>query len=290
MIQKAAPHSIVNYDPGGYPARAAALAAKADVAVVFVEQHQMESADVPTLDLPGGQDAMIEAVTAANPRTIVVLETGNPVFMPWLERAPAVLASWYPGQEGGQAIADILFGVVNPSGRLPITFPRAASDLVRQTLPNLDSDSGSAVAIDYSEGAEVGYRGFAARGRAPLFAFGFGLSYTRFEHRDVRVSGGKHLTVSLEVRNDGTIRGADVPQVYLTSAAGERQLRLIGFQRVELEPGESRRMTLTADPRLLGFFDEERRRWRVKPGVYKIRIGRSAVDLAEGGEAVINGS
>ncbi len=290
FIQKAAPHSVVSYDPGGYPARAAALAATADVAIVFVEQHQMESADVPNLDLPNGQDALIEAVAAANPHTIVVLETGNPVAMPWLERVPAVLASWYPGQEGGRAIADILFGTVNPSGRLPITFPRAAADLVRPALPNLGSMPGSASPIDYSEGALVGYRGFAARGIEPLFAFGFGLSYTHFEYRDVRVSGGRRLTVSFTVVNDGATRGADVAQVYLTSAVGKTRLRLIGFERVELEPGGSRRMTLTADPRLLGSFDERRQRWRVEPGLYKIKIGRSAVEWAGGGEAIIHGS
>jgi len=288
-IAQASPHSVVRFDPGGYPARAAALAAHADIAVVFVVQHQIEAADVPNLDLPSGQDALIEAVAAANPRTIVVLETGNPVAMPWLDRVAAVLACWYPGEEGGQAIADILFGRVDPSGRLPITFPRAAADLVRPTLPNLGSDA-QASPIDYSEGALVGYRWYAERRIAPLFAFGYGLSFTRFAYGDVRVSGGSRMTVSLEVMNAGANRGADVPQVYLTSAAGEPVLRLIGFQRLELDPGEHRRMSITADPRLLGYFDEARHRWRVKPGLYRIRIGRSATDLGWGGEATIHGN
>ena len=288
-IRRAAPHSLVTYDPGGYPARAAAAAAAAEVAIVFAEAHQMEAADVPDLNLPAGQDALIEAVAAANPHTIVVLETGNPVLMPWLDHVAAVLAAWYPGQEGGQAIADLLFGAATPSGRLPLTFPRAEADLVRPRLPNLGSAPGMPLPIDYVEGADVGYRWYRGRTAVPLFAFGFGLSYTRFEYRNVQVSGGGRLSVSLEVRNAGATRGADVPQVYLTSAAGRPRLRLIGFQRIELEPGESRRISIEADPRLLGSFDEGRRRWRVEPGVYTIRIGRSAADLADGGEAHING-
>jgi beta-glucosidase len=289
-IAHASPHSTVRFDPGGYPARAAALAASADIAVVFVVQHQMEGADVPNLDLPNGQDALIEAVAAANPHTIVVLETGNPVEMPWLDRVAVVLSCGYPGEEGGQAIADILFGSVDPSGRLPITFPRAVADFVRPILPNLGSEAPAASPIDYSEGARVGYRWYAGRGIDPLFAFGYGLSFTHFAYRAVRVSGGSRLTVSLDVMNAGKARGADVPQVYLTSAAGEPVLRLIGFQRLELEPGEHRSMSVTADPRLLGSFDEARRRWRVKPGRYRIRIGRSATDLGEGGEAIITGN
>jgi beta-glucosidase len=289
-IAQASPHSVVHFDPGDYPSNAAALAAHADIAVVFVVQHQIEAADVPNLDLPSGQDALIEAVAAANPHTIVVLETGNPVVMPWLDRVAAVLACGYPGEGGGQAIADILFGSVDPSGRLPITFPRTAADLVRPSLPNLGRDAPAASPIDYSEGARVGYRGYAERRIAPLFAFGYGLSFTHFAYRDVRVSGGNRLTVSLDVMNAGNARGADVPQIYLTSAAGEPVLRLIGFQRLELEPGEQRRISVTADARLLGWFDEARQRWRVKPGRYQIRIGRSATDLGEGGEGTINGN
>jgi beta-glucosidase len=172
---------------------------------------------------------------------------------------------------------------------LPITFPRDAADLVRPELPNLGSEPDAPVHVDYSEGADVGYRWYSARGRKPLFAFGYGLSYTRFEYRGVKVSGGRALTVKFEVRNVGGAAGADVPQVYLTSAAGKPILRLIAFQRVELNPGETRSVTLTADPRLLGYFDEERRRWRVKPGIYALRVGRSAAELLVGGEAGIDG-
>jgi beta-glucosidase len=286
-VQRAAPASEVDFDTGEFPARAAALAAKADVALVFVTRFEHEGMDIPDISLPNGQDALIEAVAAANPHTVVVLETGNPVAMPWLGKVPAVLVAWYPGQEGGQAIADLLFGAVNPSGRLPISFPRSTADLVRPALPNLGADRDAAVQVDYTEGADVGYRWYAARGTEPLFPFGYGLSYTRFEYGGLQVSGGKQLAVQFQVQNTGKIKGADVAQVYLTSAAGEPVLRLLGFQRVELEPGEKRTIRLTADPRLLGRFDESAGRWGVKRGVYRVNLGKSAGELLAGGEAEI---
>jgi beta-glucosidase len=289
-IKRALPNAQVRYDTGAFPARAAALAATAQIAVVFVIRDERESLDIPDLTLPEGQDALIEAVAKANPHTIVVLETGNPVAMPWIDRVPVVLAAWYPGQEGGQAIADILFGAVNPSGRLPMTFPRAMADFLRPTLPNLGSDPTAPVHVDYTEGAGVGYRWYAAHGIAPLFAFGLGLSYTHFDYDNVKVSGGKNLAVQLDVRNAGKLAGADIPQVYLTSAAGEGVLRLIGFERVELEPGEKRTISLVADRRLLGSFDERHRRWQVKSGVYRVMIGKSAADLSPGGEAAVDGN
>ena len=288
-MQRAMPKGTVRFDTGEFPARAAALAAKADMAVVFVTRFEHEGMDIPDLSLPAGQDALIEAVAAANPHTLVVLETGNPVAMPWLEHVSAVLAAWYPGQEGGQAIADIVFGVVNPSGRLPVTFPRHMTDFLRPTLPNLGSDPDAAVHIEYGEGADVGYRWYAAQGVRPLFPFGFGLSYTQFEYRGLAVSGGKRLTVRFDVQNIGARRGADVPQVYLTLAAGRRVLRLVGFQRVELDPGEKRTIVLTADPRLLGSFDERRGRWQIRRGVYRVSVGKSALEASMGGEAVMAG-
>ena len=286
-VQRAAPTSAVTFDTGEFPARAAALAAKADVALVFVTRFEHEGMDIPDLSLPNGQDALIEAVAAANPHTVVVLETGNPVAMPWLTTVPAVLAAWYPGQEGGQAIADVLFGAVNPSGRLPITFPRSLADMVRPALPNLGADRDAAVQVDYTEGADVGYRWYAAHGTAPLFPFGYGLSYTRFEYGALKVSGGKQLSVQFQVQNTGKIRGAEVAQVYLTSAAGQPMLRLVGFQRVELEPGAKRSISLVADPRLLGRFEEQTGRWQVKRGVYRVSLGKSAGELLAGGEAEI---
>jgi beta-glucosidase len=286
-IQAAAPRAEVLYDAGAFPAEAAALAARCDVAIVFAIRHELEGYDVPDLTLPYGQDAVVAAVVRANPRTIVVLETGNPVTMPWVEAVPAVLAAWYPGQAGGQAIADVLFGAVNPSGHLPISFPRDLADTVRPALPNLGAEDFAPVSIDYSEGADVGYRWYARRGTAPLFAFGHGLSYTRFSYEHARVRGGRTLAVSFDVRNDGPRRGADVPQIYLTAAAGRPVLRLIGFQRVELDPGESVTVTIAVDPRLLGSFDEHRGKWRLPGGKYAAAVGHSAVDLSSAGEAAI---
>jgi beta-glucosidase len=279
----------LRYDSGAFPLRAAALAAASDIAIVFVTRYEREGIDIPDLDLPSGQGRLIETVAQANPHTVVVLETGNPVTMPWIDHVAAVLAAWYPGQEGGRAIADILLGRVNPSGRLPMTFPRDVQDFIRPGLPNLGSEPGTPVHIDYAEGADVGYRWYGTHGIEPLFAFGFGLSYTRFEYGDVEVSGGRTLKVHLVIRNSGDRAGAAVVQLYLTAAAGRRVLRLIGFERVGLEPGERRRIALEVDPRLLGSFDERRRRWRIERGIYQVRIGRSAGELLAGGEARIAG-
>jgi len=287
-IQAASPQSEVLYDAGAIPAAAAALAARSDVAIVFVTRHECEGFDSPDLTLPFGQDGLIEAVANANPHTVVVLETGNPVTMPWLDHVAAVLAAWYPGQEGGRAIADVLFGAVNPAGRLPITFPRHDSDLARPALPNLGRADGAAVSIDYTEGADVGYRRFARLGIAPLFAFGFGLSYTHFEYDNLTVTGGRTLSVSFDVRNTGARAGADVPQVYLTAAAGTPVFRLIGFERVMLEAGAVRRVTLEADPRLLAFYDERRGKWDAKRGIYRVGVGRSADDVSLRGEAGVS--
>ena len=286
-IQRAAPKSQVSFDTGEFPARAASVAANADVAVVFVTRFEHEGMDIPDIGLPNGQDALIAAVARANPHTVVVLETGNPVDMPWLGQVRGVLAAWYPGQEGGQAIADVLFGAVNPSGRLPITFPRQITDFLRPTLPNLGAAADAAVHVDYTEGADVGYRWYSAHAVAPLFPFGYGLSYTSFDYGALQVSGGKHLSVRFDVQNTGRVKGADVAQVYLTSAAGQKVLRLVGFQRVELEPGEKRTITLVADPRLLGRFDEQAGKWRVVRGIYRVSLGKSAGDLLAGGEAEI---
>jgi beta-glucosidase len=287
-IQAAAPDSKLLFDSGAYPADAAAVAPRAEVAIVFVTRHELEGFDVPNLELPHGQNALIDAVASANPRTIVVLETGNPVAMPWLDKVSAVLAAWYPGQEGGQAIADILFGAVNPSGRLPITFPKDEAATMRAKLPNLGSEAGAEVSVVYSEGGDVGYRWYAKNKVAPLFAFGHGLSYTTFAYANIKVSGGKTLSVSVEVHNTGDRAGADVPQIYLTSAAGESTLRLIGFQRVELQPGERRTVTVAADPRLLSHFNEAQHKWVLTTGIYQASVGRSAVDLVGGGEARVS--
>lgn len=286
-IRARAPKAEVIFDDGRYPAAAAELARSADVAIVFGTQWNGEAEDAPDLSLPQGQDALVAAVAAANPRTVVVLETGNPVDMPWLDASAAVLEAWYPGQRGGEAIADVLFGDVNPSGRLPMTFPKSVTQLPRPTLPGRGLAKGVGFDIDFNEGADVGYRWFQKTGATPLFPFGHGLSYTSFAVSGLKVEGGKTLRVSFDVRNTGTRAGADVPQVYLGSAAGQPLRRLIGWDKVQLAPGESKRVTLEADPRLLANFDASSNRWKIAAGDYRVIVGASATDTGLQGGAQI---
>ncbi|MDT5146384.1 MAG: beta-glucosidase, partial [Mycobacterium sp.] len=236
-----------------------------------------EGFDIADLSLPWGQDAVIGAVCAANPNTVVVLETGNPVTMPWQATANAIVQAWYPGQAGGQAIAEVIAGQVNPSGRLPVTFPGGLDQTPRPQLPGRDADWGTPSTIEYTEGADVGYRWFAGTGQSPMFAFGHGLSYSQFEYRELSVTGGETVTASFSVVNAGARAGADVPQLYLTAAPGGERLRLLGFRRVELAPGESCRVTIEADPRLLARYDGAAGCWGIQPGEHTVAVSTSAV-------------
>jgi beta-glucosidase len=275
------PAATIEFDPGYTPAEAVLMAKRSDVVIAFGIRVEGEGFDNADFSLPWGQDAVIEAVAAANPNTIVVLETGNPVSMPWRNRVKAIVQAWYPGQAGAQAIADVLTGRVNPSGRLPITFPESLAQTPRPELPGLGTPWGTAITIRYDEGAEVGYRWYAQKGLTPMYAFGHGLSYTRFDYKDFKVTGGDTITATFTVTNTGKIAGADVPQVYLIDAAGQPRQRLLAFERIELKPGESRTVTLTADPRLLARFDGPNGlgRWRIAAGTYRIALGKSATDL-----------
>ena len=289
-LRRALPGASVLYDSGDFPEDAAALAAKSDVALVFVTRHEMEGYDVPNLRLPHGQDALVAAVAAANPRTIVVMETGNPIEMPWLSKIAGLLAAWYPGQEGAQAITDILTGKVNPSGRLPLSFPESEAQLPRPKLPNFGVDEGVAVSVDYTEGADVGYRWYARRGIQPMFSFGFGLSYTTFSYEHFKIEGAATLTIDFDVINTGTRAGADVPQVYLTATPRGSDLRLIGFSRVELQAGERRRIHLSVDRRLLAHYDEDKHLWRMPGGTYGAQLGASATQLGTSQWATLKGA
>lgn len=282
-LRKLFPHNQIEFDPGVNPAEAVLAARRADLVIVFVIRVEAEGADIPDLSLPWGQDAVVAAVAAANPNTVVVLETGNPADMPWRDTVNAIVQAWYPGQAGGQAIAEILAGQVNPSGRLPITFPVHLAQTPRPELPDLGAPWGTEISIDYSEGAEVGYRWFARTGQDPMFAFGHGLSYTSFEYRDLTVRGGDTVTASFTVVNTGDRAGGDVPQLYLT----EPRSRLLGFERVELDPGETRRVAIEADPRLLArYYDGS---WRIEPGTYRVAVGASAAALQLTAEAELAG-
>lgn len=297
----------VVYASGEDHAAAAALAKDADVAIVFADQWATEAEDLPTLSLPNNQDALIEAVAAANSKTVVVLETGTPVLTPWLDKVSALLQAWYPGTRGGEAIARILFGEVNPSGRLPISFPRDVADLVRpeipgmifgppvegKTLPTSFPDvqqHKGRFSVEHPEGADVGYRWFAKTGRRALFPFGYGLSYTDFAYGGLTVEGGETLTVSLDVANTGAAAGIDTPQVYalVTGSDGKESQRLIGWSRVALAPGETKRVTISADPRLLANYDATLPGWRIAEGTVGVAVGTSAEALTLRGEAKLS--
>ncbi len=279
-IRALAPQAQVVFTDARYPAAAAQAARGADVAIVFATQWNGEGEDLPDLSLPDGQDAVIAAVARANPRTVAVLETGNPVLMPWQSAVPAILEAWYSGTRGGQAIANILFGVTSPSGRLPITFPAALAQLPRPVLPGEGQAPGTAFIVNYTEGSDVGYRWYAARHQAPLYPFGYGLAYTSFRLSSPRVLPGPTPRVTLSVTNTGARAGTDTPQLYLTAAPRRRQQRLLGWARVTLAPGETRNVTIDTDPRLLADWDQPRHRWSIAAGIYHFALGESATALS----------
>jgi beta-glucosidase len=234
-------------------------------------------------DLPYGQDALIAAVGAVNPRTAVVLETGNPILMPWLGKVGAVLQAWYPGQRGGPAIARILTGEVAPSGRLPMTFPAGVAQLPRPAIPGFDPNNrkplglGAKVepfAVPFPEGADVGYRWFERTSAQPLFAFGHGLTYTTFDYAKLATKGGDGLTATFTLTNTGRRAGTEVAQLYV--APPGRTHRLVGWARVTLAPGESRQVTIAADPRLLASYDIKAGDWRRAGGTYDVYVGKAA--------------
>ncbi|MDT5175033.1 MAG: beta-glucosidase [Mycobacterium sp.] len=288
-LRKQLPDAQIEFDAGLSPAEAVPVARRADVAIVFATRAEGEGFDIADLSLPSGQDELIAAVAAANPNTVVVLETGNPTIMPWRDAVNAIVQAWYPGQQGGRAIAEIIVGRVNPSGRLPITFPVDLDQTPRPQLPAVDPKFGSPTTIHYSEGADVGYRWFARTGQVPLFAFGHGLTYTTFEYRDLQVTGGDTVTATFSIVNTGNRSGTDVPQLYLTGTPDEQRLRLLGFERVDLGPGESRRVRIESDPRLLARYDGRARHWRITAGAHLVAVGASAVALKLVAEAELAG-
>ena len=287
-IRAKAPNAKVNYDDGTDFAAAAKLASTSDVAIVFVYQHTHEGADLKDLSLPDHQDELVKQVAAANPHTIVVLENGDPVLMPWLNSVQAILESWYPGQRGGEAIANILFGDVNPSGKLPISFPKSESDLPHLTIPAPPPSNQAAneellptpVFIDanYTEGLKVGYRWYDAENKDPLFSFGFGLSYTSFSYSQLKVTPGKPVQVSFVVKNIGPRAGAEVAELYLglPASTNEPPKRLVAWEKVQLDPGQSRTVTVSLEPQFMSIFNVEKDAWDLLPGDYLVFAGGSS--------------
>jgi beta-glucosidase len=307
-IRELARNAAVTFDAGTDPAKAAQAAREADVAIVFADQWATEAEDLPTLSLPHEQDELIAAVCAANPKTIVVLETGTPVLMPWLGEAAAVLEAWYPGGRGGEAIANVLYGETEPSGRLPISFPASTDDLPRPQIPGMifgPPVEGATIptsfpdvqqhrgrfSVEHPEGAETGYRWYARSGGKPLFPFGFGLSYTRFGYAGLALEGGPTVTASLQVSNTGERAGIATPQIYatVTAADGKPSQRLIGWARVALAPGETKAVRVKADPRLLAAYDVSVPGWRIAEGPVSVSVGTDAVTMVLNGEARLNG-
>ena len=278
-LRDAAPKAEVQFAEGNDVAAAAALAAKSQVAVVFVQKWQAESVDTPDLTLPDNQDALVDAVAKVNPRTIVVLENSGPVAMPWLDQVGAVLETWYPGGDGGKAIANLLSGKVNPSGRLPVSWPRDLSQLPRKEIPGVSGGT-QPESVDYAiEGANVGYRWYQSRGIKPLFPFGYGLSYTSFQHGALKVDAkGTQLAATVEIANTGARAGSEVAQVYVR-VPGAKSARLAGYAKAFLKPGEHRTLTIPLEPRLLADFDTAKHAWVIRGGQYSVAEGRSSEDL-----------
>ena len=297
------PSTKVTYVSGDDLAAAASAAKAADVAIVFGYQPESEGMDLKTLDLGEDQDKLIETVAAANGKTIVVLETGSPATMPWIDKVAGVVEAWYPGIRGAEALANILTGEVNPSGKLAITFPKSDADLPHPTLvlpppasepqrPAQGADISSFMAMRakglppfetyYDEKLKVGYKWYDAEKKAVLFPFGFGLSYTSYAYSGLTVKNGDGLTVSFTVRNTGKRAGTEIAQVYasLPDAAGEPPKRLIGWARVELAAGESKLVTIPVDHDHLTIYDETTDAWKLVPGSYTIMAGGSSQALS----------
>ncbi len=288
-IREKSPQATVEYNDGKDLAAAAALAKSSHTAIVFVNQPMREDQDAATLSLPDNQDALVEAVAAANPNTIVMLETGGPVDMPWAGKVKGVVEMWYPGIGGAQALANILFGDVNPSGKLPVTFAKDDAQLPHPVVPGLQpgahvrEENGRHPPFDlnYTEGAEVGYKWFEATHKQPLFPFGFGLSYTSYAYSGLTVDDAQR-TVHFTVRNTGTRVGTEIAEVYvaLPATAKESYKRLVAWQRVKLAPGESKDVTLALNPLYLSVFDTGKNGWQLLPGEYKVMAGASSSDTA----------
>jgi beta-glucosidase len=304
-LRRALPDAEIVFVDGRSLNAATEAAAKADLAILFATQWTTEAEDVPDLKLPDHQDALIAAVAQAQPNNVLVLETGGPVLMPWADRVPAIVQAWYPGQRGGEAIANILTGRVNPSGRLPITFPAHAGQPPRPWPVGLDRvralEAKAAVdpanagkyrletfPVDYVEGADAGYRWYERQGHKPLFAFGHGLSYTRFAYGRPVVTGGRNLTIRFDVTNTGKRAGIDVPQMYVAREDGGAPMRLAAFTRIELQPGETRRVTLTAEPRIVADYDTALPGWRIAAGRYRVALARDATDRSMLSTATLN--
>ena len=295
-IRALASHAKVQFDSGADAMHAAELARNADVAIVFAYQWESEDMDLDSLALPENQNEIIEKVAAANPHTIVVLETGTAVTMPWVNKVSAIVEAWYGGSHGARAVARVLFGAVNPTAKLPMTFPRSEEDLPHRTVvkpPDASTTHGEPddwkiiarglppFQIAYDEGLKVGYKWYDAEHKQVLFPFGFGLSYTTYSYSELRVTRGKDVSVTFKVTNTGSRDGAEIAEVYaaLPEAAGEPPKRLVGWSKVKVAAGESKEVKVLVDRKYLSIFNVERDAWQLIPGGYTLLVGGSSQDL-----------
>jgi beta-glucosidase len=294
-IRAKAAGADVKFNSGADPAAAGALAKSADVAIVFAYQWESEGMDLASLSLPEHQDELIEKVAAANPHTVVVLETGTAVTMPWVDRVKGIVETWYAGSRGAEAVANVLFGEVNPSAKLPMTFPKSEADLPHPTIvkppqATIDADREGwrriaqglpAFQVTYDEGVKVGYKWYDAENKTVLFPFGYGLSYTTFSYSELKVTAGKNPTVTFTVTNTGNRAGAEIAEVYasLPAAASEPPKRLVGWSKVRLNGGESKEVTVEVDAKFLSIFNVERDGWELIPGEYTFMVGGSSQNL-----------
>ena len=295
-IQARAPGATVKYDSGDDPAAAAALAKSSDVAIVFAYQWESEGTDLHSLSLAHNQNELIAKVAAANPHTIVVLETGSPVTMPWVDAPAAILEAWFAGSDGANAVGNVLFGSVNPSGKLPNTFPKSEADLPHPTItmppPASQRFDGAAAPgqwakglppfqVAYDEGIKVGYKWYDAEKKPVLFPFGYGLSYTSYNYSGLSVTSSNKVKVTFTVANTGARAGAEIAEVYaaLPASAQEPPKRLAGWSKVKLEPGEKRTVAVEIERKYLSIFDEAKDGWTLVPGEYTFLVGGSSQDL-----------
>jgi beta-glucosidase len=280
-LKRELPRTRISFDAGADPASAAAAASQADVAIVFVTQYDSEGFD-GSLQLEGNQDALVAAIAKANPRTIVVVESGGAILMPWAPQVPAILEAFYPGIRGGAAVARILTGKVNPSGHLPISFPASPDQLAHPVLAGAGLPNETPAQVTYDEGAAIGYKWYDAKGFTPLFAFGHGLSYTRFALSDLAAQpDGKAIKVSFSIRNTGKRPGKGVGQVYVgpadwRKAGWEAPRRLGAFAKAHLKPGRTQRVELTIDPRLLATYEAAGNNWHIRTGSYRLTLGEAS--------------
>lgn len=299
-LQAKLPNAKIDFDSGMDAQSAANLAKNADLAIVFAYQWLAEDMDLPSLSLPDNQDALIEQVAAANPHTIVVLETGTAITMPWADKVAGIVEAWYAGSAGHKALANVLLGEVNPSGKLPLSFPRVEADLPHPDSPKVPAESqaragdvadngapttnASAHAgyvVNYDEGSAAGYKWYEAKNKKPLFAFGFGLSYTTYAYTGLSVDSNTR-TAHFTVKNTGKRAGTEVAEVYARTpkGSGESFKRLVGWKLVTLAPGESQSLTVAIDPRVLQTFvegnDGAPDHWNLAQGDYEVLVGPSS--------------